>query len=158
MYMKTITIALFTCLLASGCSQPASDDRQVRIVRDGYGVPHVYADDVYGVYYGYGYSIAQDRLFQMEMARRSTQGTVAEILGEDFAEYDRNTRILFDPASIHAQIDDLRQEDRDVFEGYAAGMNAWLAEIRRQPGNQNAVAVHRTRTSSRAIGPPMTSS
>ena len=45
---------------------------QVIIKRDNYGVGHVYADTVYGVYYGYGYAVAQDRLFQMEMAKRST--------------------------------------------------------------------------------------
>ncbi|MGY8796058.1 MAG: penicillin acylase family protein, partial [Woeseiales bacterium] len=61
----------------------------VRIVRDEYGTPHVYADSIHGLYYGYGYSIAQDRLFQMEMARRSTQGIVAEIYGKEFAEYDK---------------------------------------------------------------------
>jgi len=51
---------------------------RVTIRRDEYGMPHVYAGTVYGLFYGYGYAVAQDRLFQMEMARRSTQGRVAE--------------------------------------------------------------------------------
>ena len=105
----------------------------MRIVRDDYGVPHVYAKTVYGLYYGYGYAIAQDRLFQLEMARRSTQGTVAEVLGADYLDYDRNARTLFSPASIHRQLGELEQKDVDVFEAYAAGINAWLAKIRRAP-------------------------
>lgn len=40
---------------------------KVTIRRDAYGMPHVYADTVYGIFYGYGYAVAQDRLFQMEM-------------------------------------------------------------------------------------------
>lgn len=122
---------------AQGPDQPISrsdQDRAVRIVRDNYGTPHIYADTVYGLYFGYGYSIAQDRLFQMEMARRSTQGTVAEVLGPDYVEYDKNVRQLFDLASIQQQLDALNRKDKDVFSGYAAGMNAWLAEIRKTPG------------------------
>ena len=53
----------------------------VEIRRDGYGMPHVPASTPFGLFYGYGYVVAQDRLFQMEMARRSTQGRVAEVLG-----------------------------------------------------------------------------
>ena len=132
-------------LLASACarSPDAQDtdtslsqhgqDRAVRIIRDNYGTPHIYAEEIYGLYFGYGYAIAQDRLLQMEMARRSTQGTVAEVLGLDYVDYDKNTRKLFDPASIRRQLMELRERDQDVFEGYAAGMNAWLVEIRKAP-------------------------
>jgi penicillin amidase len=132
-------------LLASACarspdaqdadtslSQPRQD-RAVRIIRDNYGTPHIYAEEIYGLYFGYGYAIAQDRLFQLEMARRSTQGTVAEVLGSNYVDYDKNVRHLFDPLSIHGQLDELNPKDKDVFEGYAAGMNAWLAEIRQSP-------------------------
>lgn len=105
----------------------------VRIIRDEYGVPHIYADSVYGLYYGYGYSVAQDRLFQMDMARRSTQGLVAEVLGSDYLEFDKNARQIFSPASIKKQIEGLSSEDRDIFEGYAAGLNAWLVEIESSP-------------------------
>ena len=143
--MKIITGCVFL-LLCSACAKSpdaqgpeqsisqSRQDRAVRIVRDNYGTPHIHADTVYGLYFGYGYSIAQDRLFQMEMARRSTQGTVAEVLGPDYVEYDKNVRQLFDPASIQQQLDALNRKDKDVFSGYAAGMNAWLAEIRKTPG------------------------
>ncbi len=116
-------------------SRQPGNGQAVRIIRDNYGTPHIYADEVYGLYFGYGYAIAQDRLFQMEMARRSTQGTVAEVLGLDYVDYDKNARRLFDPASIERQLNSLNKKDNDVFEGYAAGMNAWLDEIRKQPGN-----------------------
>ena len=76
----------------------------VTIRRDAYGVPHVYANSEFGLFYGYGHSVAQDRLFQMEMARRSTQGTVAEVLGDKFLAFDKATRANYWPASIHGQI------------------------------------------------------
>lgn len=129
-------IIFLSALALTACGSDNAADpvgSQVRIVRDDYGVPHVYADSIYGLYYGYGYSIAQDRLFQMEMARRSTQGTVAEVFGPDYLDYDKTARMLFDPASIQRQLDTLQQKDRDVFDGYSSGINAWLAEIRRSP-------------------------
>jgi len=129
--MKTAAIVLLLAI-SCGCSR-SLDPRSVRIIRDGYGTPHIYAASVYGLYFGYGYAIGQDRLFQMEMARRSTQGTVAEVLGPDYLEYDKSTRKLFSPASIRRQLEELRQEDKDVFAGYAAGVNAWLVDVRAAP-------------------------
>ena len=82
--MRKLAILLLLCVLG-GCAAPIERE-QVRIARDEYGVPHIYADDIYGLYYGYGYAIAQDRLFQLEMARRSTQGTVAAALGPDYLD------------------------------------------------------------------------
>ncbi len=135
--MKLILIIVAALLVSGGCSSawgPQEPQKQLRLVRDNYGVPHIYADDVYGLYYGYGYAVAQDRLFQMEMTRRSTQGTVAEVLGAQYLDYDKGTRRLFDPASIRRQLDALADEEKDVFAGFAAGMNAWLTEIRSNPG------------------------
>jgi len=105
----------------------------ITIKRDGYGVPHIYADSTYALFYGYGYAIAQDRLFQMEMAKRSTQGTVAEVLGAKFVDFDRSIRGNYWPASIEQQLSALPKRERDILEGYAAGMNAWIAQVRAQP-------------------------
>ncbi|WYX08148.1 penicillin acylase family protein [Achromobacter xylosoxidans] len=109
-------------------------DGKVTIRRDAHGMPHVYADTVYGIFYGYGYAVAQDRLFQMEMARRSTQGRVAEVLGASMVAFDKSIRGNFSPERIQRQLAALPAADRQVLDGYAAGMNAWLARIRAQPG------------------------
>jgi len=130
---KILTIVAALILSACASRAPLESTLKVRLVRDNYGVPHVYADDVYGLYYGYGYAVAQDRLFQMEMARRSTQGLVAEVLGAGYVEFDKNARQIFSPASIKRQLDGLSEKDRDIFDGFAAGFNDWLAEIQKNP-------------------------
>jgi len=108
---------------------------QVTIRRDGYGMPHVYANTVYGIFYGYGYAVAQDRLFQMEMARRSTQGRVAEVLGEKMVAFDKSIRGNFSPERIQRQLAALPASERQILDGYAAGMNAWIAQVRAKPGS-----------------------
>ncbi len=64
------TWSLIVCIIllsmVVGCEN--NNEEKVTIKRDSYGVPHVYADSVYGIFYGYGYAIAQDRLFQIEIA------------------------------------------------------------------------------------------
>ncbi len=132
--MKKTLIGLFALLSIAACThQPNSNSivaGSVEILRDEYGTAHVYGDTVYDVFFGYGYAVAQDRLFQMDMARRSAVGTVAEVLGADYAAFDEQTRHLFSPESIRKQLNALEKDDLAVFEGYAAGMNAWLEQIK----------------------------
>ena len=106
----------------------------VSIHRDSYGVPHVYSKTVYGLFYGYGYAIATDRLFQMEMSKRSVEGTVAEVLGPDYAEFDKGVRSNYRPDSIMDQYNALKKKHKDIFDGYAAGMNARIDEVLQDPG------------------------
>ncbi|EFZ61830.1 penicillin G acylase domain protein [Escherichia coli 2534-86] len=106
---------------------------EIKIVRDEYGMPHIYANDTWHLFYGYGYVVAQDRLFQMEMARRSTQGTVAEVLGKDFVKFDKDIRRNYWPDAIRAQIDALSPEDMSILQGYADGMNAWIDKVNTNP-------------------------
>ena len=62
---------LCAALALAGCATTGGSTGTATIKRDSYGVPHVYANDVRGLFYGYGYVVAEDRLFQMEMAKRS---------------------------------------------------------------------------------------
>ncbi|WP_043847500.1 penicillin acylase family protein, partial [Crystallibacter crystallopoietes] len=115
----------------SGRSLAAGD---ISIKRDSYGVPHVYADTTHDLFYGYGYAVAEDRMFQLEMAKRAVLGTSAEVLGPEYLEIDKRSRSSFEPEAIKAQIADLPQEDRDILDGYAAGFNQRIAEVMENPG------------------------
>jgi penicillin amidase len=117
-------------ILPASAKETTAASRSVTIKRDSWGTPHVYASSVYGLYYGYGYAVAQDRLFQMEMARRTFTGRVAEVMGERYLAFDRSIRSNYTPASLQRQLDALRKDDRAIFEGYADGFNAWLREVR----------------------------
>ena len=133
---KGLAVCFLAVLLISGCAALQTDQRaqnEVVIKRDNYGVPHIYAQTVYGLFYGYGYAIAQDRLFSMEMARYSGQGRVSEFLGEKYIDFDKKTRANYKPESIKTQLGSLSQQDKDVFSGYAAGINAYLEQAGKQP-------------------------
>jgi len=64
----------------------------VTITRDSWGVPHITANNEHDAYYALGYTVAQDRLFQMELQRRLAKGELAEILGPELLETDKQFR------------------------------------------------------------------
>ena len=109
--LRRMSLITAATLLAAGCVSTAVAPRgdttahgQVTIKRDDYGVPHVYANDVRGLFHGFGYAVAQDRLFQMEMARRAVLGTVSEVMGPAYVALDKGSRASFLPESIKAQM------------------------------------------------------
>lgn len=125
-------------MFLAGCNSSSTLEsnpiqKQVTIKRDNFGTPHVYADNTFGLFYGYGYAVATDRLFQMEMSKRTGQGTVAEVLGSDYLQYDIATHNRFNPENIKQQLAQLSPEDRAIFEGYAAGFNKRIKEILENP-------------------------
>src|SRR5690606_21042608 len=66
----------------------------VEVVRDRWGVPHIYARNLDDLFFAQGFVHAQDRLWQMEMYRRTYEGTLAEIMGPDYVRHDRLMRLL----------------------------------------------------------------
>src|SRR5438270_14034963 len=75
-------------LTAPGLQKP------VTVIRDEWGVAHVYAQNQHDLFFAQGYVAAQDRLFQMEMWKRVGQGRLAEVLGPGFLERDVAARLL----------------------------------------------------------------
>lgn len=120
--------ALAACL-AGTLTLAAAQAAEIEIIRDRYGVPHIYAATTHDLFLGYGYAVAEDRLFQMEMAKRSFTGRVAEVLGADFVAHDTMTRQLSSPERIQRQIEQLGPDDRAILTGYAAGVNRRIAEV-----------------------------
>src|SRR5436190_62242 len=86
---------------AEGAQRVAGPRGSIRIERDRYGIPHVFADNDHDVFFGFGYATAQDRLYQLDYLRRKARGILAEILGPEAVESD----ILYRTAGL-AQIAD----------------------------------------------------
>src|SRR5262249_49761228 len=66
----------------------------VEVLRDRWGVPHIYAKNADDLFFAQGFVVAQDRLFQMDLWRRIGIGETAEILGKSSLEGDRFARLL----------------------------------------------------------------
>ncbi len=102
----------------------------VSIERDAWGVPRIKARTDADLFFGYGYAVAQDRLFQLDYTRRKPQGRLAEILGPSAVESDLCYRTL-DLAGIADRLwAELPQETRELLIAYTAGVNAVIDQSR----------------------------
>lgn len=99
---------------------------QIEIVRDRYGVPHIYATSESDALFGLGYVHAQDRFWEMEYQRRVASGRLAEILGPTALSADRLFRTVGmrrAATKAWANSDPIQQR---VIISYVAGVNAYL--------------------------------
>jgi penicillin amidase len=104
----------------------AAVQETVEIYRDSYGMPHIYAQNDHDAYFALGYAMAQDRLFQMDMVRRTVHGRMAEVLGEQLVESDKLFRILTAAKSPQAIAEELPEEVRAGLAAFAEGVNGCL--------------------------------
>ena len=99
----------------------------VEVWRDSLGVPHVWARTERDLAFVQGWLHARDRLWQMEVLRRASQGRLSEMFGEATLESDRFLRALGLWRSARAGAEALDPDARALIDAYAAGVNAWLA-------------------------------
>jgi penicillin amidase len=100
----------------------------VEIERDEWGVPHIYADNDEDLFFGFGYSMAQDRLFQLDFLRRKASGRLSEILGPEGLELDTIARTVGLRRIAEAEWHRLPDETRTLLSSFSAGVNAVIGE------------------------------
>ncbi len=103
-------------------------DERAEIVRDGYGVPHIFANTTHDLFFLQGYATAQDRLFQLDLFRRSGRGRLSEVLGDAGLETDKFIRTigLARAADLDAAL--LSPDARLALTAYAEGVNKLIEQ------------------------------
>jgi penicillin amidase len=126
-------------------SRRAGVRRSVQITRNAWGIPSIQADNDDDLFFGFGYAMAQDRLFQLDFLRRKGAGRLSEILGPDGRELDylwrfgwvRNVfewdllaRIVGIRRIAESEWTTLPEETRGVLQACSAGINALIEDSR----------------------------
>ncbi len=101
-------------------------NHKIEIIRDSYGMPHIYALTDEDAYFALGYCIAQDRLFQLDLMRRAARGRLAEILGENLVPVDKLFRTITAGKSFKDTVDAYSPETLDVLKAYTRGINYFI--------------------------------
>ncbi len=105
---------------------------EVEIIRDSYAVPHIFAESDADVIFGLGFAHAQDRLWQMELMRRTAQGRLSEMFGPETLETDTLMRALDIYTLSKRAVAFQTPETLALLNAYAAGVNAWVATVRQE--------------------------
>jgi penicillin amidase len=111
---------------ASGTLAIAGLSAPVEVVRDREGVPHLFAKTASDLYTALGFVHAQDRLWQMELQRRTGQGRLSEVFGERTLGADIFLRTIDLYGHAERSLGALPDEARAALEAYARGVNAFL--------------------------------
>ncbi|KGR86093.1 penicillin acylase family protein [Lysinibacillus odysseyi] len=133
-----IAIALIAFNFYIGSSKPIIEgeltvsilEEDVKVVRDGDGVPHIDAQSDADLYRAQGYVQAQDRLFQMDLARRQASGRLAEVVGAAAVENDKFFRTFSLRDAAEKSWDGYDAQSKQVLEWFAEGVNAFMKEER----------------------------
>jgi penicillin amidase len=108
-------------------------EQPVEILRDKWGVSHIYAKNEHDLFFAQGYNVARDRLFQLELWRRQATGTMAEITGEKDLERDIGNRLFLYRGDLKQELNWYHPHGVSIIEAFVAGINAYIAETRRDP-------------------------
>lgn len=104
--------------------------QSVTVLRDKWGVAHIYAQDQHDLFFAQGYVAAQDRLFQMELWKRVGQGRLAEVLGPGFLERDVAARLLRYRGDMAREYAAYGPDTKEILTAFTDGINAYI-EARR---------------------------
>ena len=126
---------LIVVLMLMSCSSKKRVDIQesVEVLRDEFGINHIYAKNQRDLFFMQGYLAAKDRLFQFEIWRRQATGTVSEIFGESELERDIGTRLFMFRGDIKEELNHYHDEGFEIITSYTDGVNAYINEVRNNP-------------------------
>ncbi len=107
--------------------------QNVEVIRDTWGVPHIYANNQHDLFFAQGFVTAQDRLFQMELWKRAGQGRLAEVVGESGVARDIVARLLRYRGSMDAEYTSYAPDAREILTAFTDGINAYIRSLQ-EPG------------------------
>jgi len=128
LWFNTQTIAEQTEELAlAGLQEP------VEILKDEWGISHIYAQNQSDLFFTQGYSAARDRLFQFEIWRRRALGLMAEIQGEKALKHDIGARLLQFRGDMKAEMQHYHEDGEEIITSFVRGINTYINETRANP-------------------------
>lgn len=100
----------------------------VEVLRDRWGIPHIYARNIEDLFFAQGFVAAQDRLYQMEIWRRTGTGELSEIFGPGFVERDRIARLVRYRGDIEQEWLSYSPDAKTIASSFAKGVNAFIRQ------------------------------
>ncbi|MEH6791651.1 penicillin acylase family protein [Parasphingorhabdus sp.] len=126
--LVAIGLAIWEPLSISGSAPPPERAYEARIVRDEFGVPHIFGKTDPDVAYGVAYAHSEDDFATLQEVTAMTRGRMATLNGADSAPIDYIAALLDVRGTVTRQYGDLPADVRALLDGYASGLNAYAAD------------------------------
>lgn len=108
-------------------------EQDVEILKDRWGISHIYAQTEHDLFFAQGYNAARDRLFQFEIWRAQATGTTAEILGPRSVERDHGTRLFRFRGDMTEEMNHYHPRGAQIITAFVDGVNAYIDEVLANP-------------------------
>jgi penicillin G amidase len=144
--VRTLAVTLLLAVTVGSASGPAQSapaardgariqglTQPVEILRDRWGIAHIYAQNEADLFVAQGYSAARDRLFQFEMWRRQATGTTAEVLGRRELKRDIGARLHQFRGDLKQELSFYHPRGEQIVAAFVRGINAYIEETERNP-------------------------
>src|SRR5262245_33436223 len=100
--------------------------KPVKVLRDAWGIAHIYAETQDDLFFAQGFVAAQDRLWQMDLWRRAGEGKLAEVLGPSAVERDRFARLIRYRGDMKSEYESYAPDAKQIIEAFVRGVNAQI--------------------------------
>ena len=114
-------------LIVGGLTEPAT------IIVDKWGIPHIYAQEHYDVFFAQGFNAARDRLWQIDTWRRRGLGRLSEVLGKDYIEQDSAARLFIYRDDYYSEWLAYGNDSKLIAERFVDGINAFIELTKKLP-------------------------
>jgi len=104
----------------------------VEIVYNKIGIPHIYADSKEDLFFGIGFSQAENRLWQMDFYRRIAEGKLSEVLGDNYILTDKFMRSIGIPSITSEIYQKMPNSTKMALQKFSDGINYFIEQ-----NNQN---------------------
>ena len=131
---QVLSVLFLLTELSAGVQQP------VEILRDRWGVPHIYAQNTHDLFFAQGYITAKDRLFQIDLWRRTGTGKLAEVLGPSAVPRDRIARLVRFRGNWDEEWKSYSPDAKAIATAFTEGINAYIGELKGQRTPEFTVA------------------
>ncbi|MCW3087030.1 MAG: penicillin acylase family protein [Sediminibacterium sp.] len=138
--VRAFCSALLACIFFTAHAQDKKSlaikglQSEVEVLRDEWGVNHIYARNQHDLFFTQGYCAVKDRLFQFEIWRLQASGTVSSVLGPRELNRDIGTRLFAYRGDMSKELAHYHPQGVAIINAYVEGVNAYITEILRTPG------------------------
>ncbi len=126
-------LCVLLAILPARAEGVAGLHQPVEVLRDRWGVPHIYAHNTDDLFFAQGWMAAKDRLFQIDLWRRAGTGKLAEVLGPSAIARDRVARLVRFRGDWAREWSSYAPDARQIVTAFVQGINAYIKSLKSRP-------------------------
>jgi len=103
-----------------------NNTKEFELKREHHGIPKIKAESDEKMFFGFGMTMAHDRLFQLDYLRRKALGTLSEVMGEKCLDFDKVAKTMNFPSLSEREYNMMPDWSRNLLDHFTDGINHYI--------------------------------